>query len=206
MKRDRRMDRQAHMTSSLRIYFMNCVKKKTQQHLCSQSAQGERIWSFGQNTFYTMLLSLGRSWSSCVHEPSLLVYMLTDSRGSCDLCEILAYCLYHPAAPHPQSDGDAKATIQQDVDRRLRLLLHGALLIYQPQRYQWSNSIAATMEKSKVASKSYYTSTGLWYENESQGRTGQALSATTTGKIFFIYSLLVYRILSIASYDRMISK
>lgn len=80
--------------------------------------------------------------------------MLTDLRGSCDLGEVLAYCLDDPAAPNPQADGYAKAAVQQDVQRRLRLLFHGTLFIYQPQCYQWSNSIAVIkkhMQTSEVA-------------------------------------------------------
>ena len=80
--------------------------------------------------------------------------MLADLRGSCDLGEVLAYCLDDPAAPNPQADWYTKAAVQQNVQRRLRLLLHGTLFIDQPQRYQWSNSIAVItkhMQTSEVA-------------------------------------------------------
>ena len=79
--------------------------------------------------------------------------MLTDLRGSCDLGEVLAYRLDDPAAPNPQANGYTKAAVQQNVERRLRPLLHGTLFIDQPQCYQWSNSIAVItkhMETSEV--------------------------------------------------------
>ena len=88
------------------------------------------------------------------HGLCISLLMLTDLRGSCDLGEVLAYCLDDPAAPNPQSDGYTEAAIQQNVERRLRPLLHRTLLIDQPQCYQWSNSIAVItkhMQTSEVA-------------------------------------------------------
>ena len=79
---------------------------------------------------------------------------LTDLRGGRDLGEVLAYCLDDPAAPNPQADGYTNAAVQQDVERRLRPLLHGTLFIDQPQRYQWSDSVAVItehMQTSEVA-------------------------------------------------------
>ena len=77
--------------------------------------------------------------------------MLTDLRGSCNLGEVLAYGLDDPAAPNPQANGYTKATVQQNIERRLCALLHGALLIDQPQRYERTNSIAVITKHTQTS-------------------------------------------------------
>lgn len=103
--------------STMNKHYKICIKN-TNNNWAVKIIERHRIL-LSQNTFQETLRSLCRIWTPYVRASSPFIYMLTDSRGRCDLREILSYCLNHPAAPHPQPNGDAEAPVQQDVDGRL---------------------------------------------------------------------------------------
>lgn len=61
--------------------------------------------------------------------------------GGCDGGEVSTHGLDDSATPHPQSNANANASIQQQPDGCGLVGSHAVAFVNQPESYQWSNSI-----------------------------------------------------------------
>lgn len=68
---------------------------------------------------------------------------LTSVPGGGDGGEVSAHGLDHSATPHPESDANANAAVQQQPDGRGLVGGHAAGCVNQPQRHQRSNGITS---------------------------------------------------------------
>lgn len=72
---------------------------------------------------------------------------LTSVPGGGDGGEVSAHGLDHSATPHPESDANANAAVQQQPDGRGLVGRHAAGCVNQPQRHQRSDGIASKGEE-----------------------------------------------------------
>lgn len=68
---------------------------------------------------------------------------LTSVPGGCDGGEVSAHGLNDSATPHPESDANANAAVQQQPDGCGLVGSHAAGFVNQPQRHQRSNGVTS---------------------------------------------------------------